>query len=153
MGLYLLASEQRAAKQGPLISFTAHSDWENVWCISYWFPWGTSQAWCHYPLSLAQHSLITISVLFEKQEVEDTDNQMAITKFSLQETMLSLLIYVELHPGILGFITNPVSCLHLLMKIWRFYILISKSWIFFCAFSEYSSLKMSFVSIKSEKVL
>lgn len=143
-GLYLLASEQRAAEQRPLISFTStlwlgeaqhQMTWYllqghigNVWCISYWFPRGTSQAWCHCPLTLAQHSLITISVLFEKQEVEDTDNQMAITKFGL----LSLLIYAELHPGILGFITNPVS--HLLMKIWRFYILISNSWIFFLCF-------------------
>lgn len=135
--LGLLASGQRAAEQTKLISFTTslwstlersqhpmtwcqlQSQFWDAWCISYWFPWGTSQACCHYPLTPAQLNLIEISVLFHMQAVEDTGNQMAITKFSLQKMMLSLLTHVELHPGFLGFITNPGS--HLLMKFWRFY--------------------------------
>lgn len=125
--LCLLATGQRADEQRQTISFTttlgptlgrspAPNDFWDAWCISYWFPWGTSQACYHYPLTLAQRSLIKISVLFQVQAVEDTGNQMTITKFSLQEMVMSLLADVELRPGILGLITNPVS--HLLMKIW-----------------------------------
>lgn len=72
------------------------------------------------------------------QAVGDTGNQMAITKLSLQEMVMSLLTHVELHPGILGSITNPVS--RLLMKVWGFlYFNIQVLNIFFCVFSEQSS--------------
>lgn len=118
--------------QHPVTGYLLQGHFWDAWCISYWIPWGTSQACCHYPLTLAQRGLISISVLSQMQAAEDTGNQMAITKFSLQEVVLSLLTHAEFHPGILGSLTNPVS--HPLMKIWRFYILMSKSWIFFLCF-------------------
>lgn len=47
---------------------------------------------------------LAASLLFEVQAPEDTDNQILIIKFGLQRTMIPLLTYAELHPGILGFL-------------------------------------------------
>lgn len=47
---------------------------------------------------------LAVSLLCEMQALEDTDNQVTIIKFGLQKTVMSLPTYVELHPGILGFL-------------------------------------------------
>lgn len=50
---------------------------------------------------------LAASLLFEMQapkDTDNTDNQILIIKFGLQKTMISLLTYAELHPGILGFL-------------------------------------------------
>lgn len=52
------------------------------------------------PLTSALRRLAA-SILFEIQGFEDTDNQVVITKLNLQETVMSLLAHVELHPRIL----------------------------------------------------
>lgn len=85
------------------------------------------------------------------QPVEDTGNQMVITKFSLQEMVMSLLTLVELDPGISG---SHVYLCHISSdENLVFNLLIPSLECFFCGFSECISLRRSFVQIRSEKVL
>jgi len=90
-------------------------------------------------------------VLSETQAVEDTGNQIAITKFSFQEMVMSLLTLVELHPGILG--SHMYLCQTTSNENLFFNFLIPSLKCFFCVFSECICLRRSFVQIRHKKIL